>query len=235
MNIAICDDVISCQEDIKKHIEFYFNDNKIPLNIFQFDTTEKLLESDVIFDIAFLDVELGEENGIEAGKQLRLKNERLIIFVVTAYNRYLDDAFDLKAFRFLPKPIQAQRLYSALDSAIELLNNTFITFIESKTNKRIKIAVREIICVEISNRKTKITTENGTYFSNEKITYWRALLSASYFAIPHSSFIVNMNYSTDYKRTELKLKYKENEFSIPIAAKNQSEFRKTYFNFQSRN
>lgn len=234
MNIAICDDIISCQEDIEKHLIFYFNDNKIPLNIFKFSTTDELLKSDIIFDIAFLDVELGTENGIEAGKQLRLRNERLIIFVVTAHNRYLDDAFDLKAFRFLPKPIQAQRLYSALDSAIELLNNTFITFIESRTNKRIKIAVREIICVEISNRKTKITTENGVYLSNEKISHWRDVLSASYFASPHSSFIVNMNYSAEYKRTELKLKYKENEYLIPIAAKNQSEFRKTYFNFQSR-
>lgn len=234
MNIAICDDIKNCQEDIKKHIKFYFNDNKIPLNIFTFDTTETLLKSDIIFDIAFLDVELGEENGIEAGKQLRLKNERLIIFVVTAYNRYLDDAFDLRAFRFLPKPIQAQRLYSALDSAVELLNNTFITFIECQTNSRIKIAVREIISVEISNRKTKITTENGIYFSNEKISHWKDVLSASYFAIPHSSFIVNMNYSAEYKRTELKLRHKENEYTIPISAKNQSEFRKTYFNFQSR-
>lgn len=235
MNIAICDDIKSCQDDIIKHVRFYFNDNKIPLNIFAFDTTEMLLKSDIIFDIAFLDVEVGKNNGIEAGKQLRLKNDRLIIFVVTAYNRYLDDAFDLKAFRFLPKPIQAQRLYSALDSAIELLNNTFITFIEFKTNKRIKIAAREIIYVEISNRKTKITTENGVYFSNEKISHWRNALSASYFATPHSSFVVNMNYSVEYKRAELRLRYKENEYTIPIAAKNQSEFRKTYFNFQSRN
>ncbi len=235
MNIAICDDVKNCQNDIEKHLVFYFNDNKIPLNIFKFDTTDELLKSNIIFDIAFLDVELGTENGIEAGKQLRLRNERLIIFVVTAHNRYLDDAFDLKAFRFLPKPIQPLRLYTALDSAVELLNNTFITFIESKTNKRIRIAVREIIFVEISNRKTKITTENGIYFSDERILYWRDVLSASYFAVPHSSFIINMNYSAEYKRTELILKYKENEYKIPIAAKNQSEFRKTYFNFQSRN
>lgn len=235
MNIAICDDIKNCQEDIKKHIKFYFNDNKIPLNIFTFDTTEMLLKSDIIFDIAFLDVELGEENGLDAGKQLRLKNERIIIFVVTAYNKYLDDAFDLRAFRFLPKPIQAQRLYSALDSAVELLNNTFTTFLECRTNNRIKIAVREIIFVEISNRKTKIITENGIYFSNEKLSHWRDILSASYFAVPHSSFIVNMNYSSEYKRNELKLKHKENEYTIPIAARNQSKFRKTYFNFQSRN
>lgn len=234
MNIAICDDIKSCQEDIEKHLKFYFKDNRIPLNIFKYNTAKDLLKSDIIFDIAFLDVELEKENGIEAGKQLRQKNERLIIFVVTAYDRYLDDAFDLKAFRFLPKPIQATRLYSALDSVIELFNNTFIEFIEYKTNKRIRIAVREIIYVEIANRRTKITTEQGSYFSNKKISYWKEILSASYFAIPHSSFVVNMNYSAGYKRTELTLKYKDDKYSIPISAKNQSYFRKTYFNFQSR-
>lgn len=235
MNIAICDDIKSCQEDIEKHVKLYFNDNKIPLNIFKFDKTDSLLKSKIIFDIVFLDVELGEENGIEAGKQLRLKNERLIIFVVTAYNRYLDDAFDLRAFRFLTKPIQAERLYSALDSAIELLDNTFVTFIEAKTNKRIKISVREIIFIEIVNRKTKITTEKDVFLSNEKISYWKDRLSASYFAVPHSSFVVNMNYSAEYKRTELKLKCKDKVYVIPISARNQSKFKKAYFNFQSRN
>lgn len=234
MNIAICDDIRFCINDIEKHIKFYFNDNKIPLNIFEFSNTHELINSNIIFDILFLDVEVGQDNGIEAGKILRQKNERLIIFVITAYNRYLDDAFDLKAFRFLPKPIQAQRLYSALDSAIELLNNTFIEFIEYKTNKRIRIPLNEIVFVEIFNRKTKITSKTNTYISNEKISYWKSALSASYFAIPHSSFVVNMKFSYEYKRTELKLKCNKNIYTIPIAAKNQSEFRKIYFNFQSR-
>lgn len=235
MNIAICDDVKSCQEDIKKHIEFYFNDNKIPLNIFIFDTMEKLLKSDIIFDIAFLDVELGEDNGIEAGKLLRLKNERLIIFIVTAYNRYLDDAFDLKAFRFLPKPIQARRLYSALDVAVELLNNTYITFIESRTNKKIRLPVKEIIYAEIIKRKTKLITESGDYFSDEKISHWKDLLSASYFAVPHTSFIINMNYSAEYNKREITLKYKENKYIIPIASRKKTEIKKAYFKFQIRN
>lgn len=234
MNIAICDDIKSCQEDVEKHIRFYFNDNKIPLNVFKFSTTEELLASSIIYDIAFLDVELGEENGIEAGKKLRQRNERLIIFIVTAHNRYLDDAFDLRAFRFLPKPIQAQRLYTALDSAIEMLDNTFITFIESKSNSRIKVAVRKIIYAEITGRKTSIFTPCGSYISDKKISYWRDLLSASYFATPHNSYIVNMNYAVEYKRNELTLRYDKQIYKIPIAAKKQAQFRKTYFSFQSR-
>ena len=40
MNIAICDDEKSCQNDIMKHVNFYFNDNKIPCNILAFDNAE---------------------------------------------------------------------------------------------------------------------------------------------------------------------------------------------------
>lgn len=234
MNIAICDDEKSCQNDIMKHVKFYFNDNKIPCNILAFDNAEDLLNCNIVFDIAFLDVEIGEANGINVGKQLMLNNERLIIFIVTAYNRYLDDAFDLKAFRFLSKPIQPQRLYNALDSAVELLNNTIISFIECQENKRIKLALRDIIFVEICNRKTKITSVNGEYLSNEKISFWKDKLSASYFAIPHSSFIINMNYSFEYKRTQVKLKHNNNSYVVPISARNQSDFRRIYFKFQSR-
>lgn len=234
MNIGICDDMKNCCEDVEKHLKFYFNDNKIPYNIYSFTSAQEIIDSNIAFDIVFLDVEMPQMSGLELGKQLRLKNERLIIFIVTAYDRYLDDAFDLNAFRFLSKPIDALRLYSALDSALELLDNRYVTFLDKNTDGYIKVFMRDIVYIEIVGRKTMVVTEKQEYCSKEKYSYWKEKLCASYFAFPHSSYIVNMNYISRYDRVTAVLSFNNKEVLIPVASKKQSEFKKMFFKFVSR-
>ena len=117
MNIAICDDDKSFRDLLEKHLRNYFNDRNISLNIFQFPSGEKLLENQLLFDLVFLDVEMGNINGIDTGKELKRRNPHNIIFVITSYDGYLDDAFHIRAFRFLSKPLDIVRLYRALDDA----------------------------------------------------------------------------------------------------------------------
>lgn len=68
MNIAICDDDKSFRDLLEKHLRNYFNDRNISLNIFQFPSGEKLLENQLLFDLVFLDVEMGNINGIDTVK-----------------------------------------------------------------------------------------------------------------------------------------------------------------------
>ena len=128
MNIAICDDDKSFRDLLEKHLKNYFDERSIPLNFFQFSSGEDLLKSDMLFDLAFLDVEMEKINGIDTGKALKRKNPHNIIFVITSYEGYLDDAFKFHAFRFLSKPLNVVRLYKALDDAAELINNDIIVF-----------------------------------------------------------------------------------------------------------
>lgn len=232
MNIAICDDSDTDIDEIEKHLRLYFCTNGINLNVFKFNNGNDILNQNISFDMVFLDVEIEKENGLEIGKKLKAKYEHLIIFVVTAYDKYLDGAFDLSAFRFLSKPLNIQRLYTSLDSAVELLNDSYITFIESKNSNRIKLHLNDIILVEVDNRLTKIISTQGVFYSKNKISYWKEKLNASFYAIPHFSYIINMNYTTSHKRNEVTLTYKDDDYNVPISAPNQSAFRKKYFKFQ---
>ena len=74
MNIAICDDDKSFRDLLEKHLKNYFDERSIPLNFFQFSSGEDLLKSDMLFDLAFLDVEMEKINGIDTGKALKRKN-----------------------------------------------------------------------------------------------------------------------------------------------------------------
>lgn len=235
MNIAICDDEKRFRDFLEKNLRTYFDEKSIALNIFQFSSGEELLNAELQFDLVFLDVQMENMNGIDTGKVLRYKNPHGITIVITAYDGYLDDAFQIRAFRFLPKPLDVLRLYKALDDASELLNNEIIVFYDINSGENVRIYTNDVIYLEIVKKKTKIVTVNGTYYSKEKIGYWQNRLNGISFACPHASFIVNIDYSILHTRTQIILAKKDldgnilERFEIPISSKNQAEIKRRFF------
>ncbi|MDD5796490.1 MAG: response regulator [Oscillospiraceae bacterium] len=84
------------------------------------------MENNVSYDLAFLDIQMNEINGIPLAKNLMARNSKVVIFFVTAYNGYQDDAVDLRAFRFFEKPFDAARLYSGLDKAMGCIDESYV-------------------------------------------------------------------------------------------------------------
>ena len=235
MNIAICDDDRAFRAFLEDSLRNYFDEKSISLNIFQFKNGEELLKDELLFDLVFLDVEMESINGIETGKELKKRNPHNIIFVITSYNGYLDDAFKINAFRFLSKPLDVTRLYKALDDANDLLKNDIVVFNDISTGVDVRIYTKDIILLEIDGRKTKIITVNGKYLSKDKITDWKLRLNGISFVCPHSSYIVNLDYSIRHTRTELVLAKKDldgniiERYSVAIAPKKQAHIKKAFF------
>lgn len=235
MNIAICDDDKKFREFLETQLKNYYDERSIPLNFVHFSSGEEILEHNLLFDLVFLDIEMGNINGIVTGKELKKKNPHCIVFIITSYDKYLDDAFSIRAFRFLPKPLNIVRLYHALDDAAELINNDIIVFYDTKENKNVRIYTNDIIYLEIEKRKTKITTVNGVYYSNEKISVWKNKLNGISFVSPHSSYIANLDYSINHTRTMLVLAKKDidgnivEKYEIAIAPKRQTEIKRMFF------
>ena len=234
MNIAICDDDKSFRDLLEKHLRNYFNERSIALNFFQFGSGEELLDNQLLFDLVFLDVEMGNINGIDTGTELKKRNPHNIIFVITSYDGYLDDAFKIRAFRFLSKPLSIVRLYKALDAA-ELINNDIIVFYDVDTSSDVRVYTNDIIYIEIEKKKTKIVTVDNIYHSNEKIGIWKNKLNGISFVSPHSSYIANLDYSIKHTRTLLVLAKKDldgniiERYEINIAPKKQAEIKRLFF------
>jgi len=66
-------------------------------------------------DIAFLDIEMAEMNGIVLAEKLLRKMPELDILFVTAYNHYATEAFDTNAIDYILKPVRLERLQKALE------------------------------------------------------------------------------------------------------------------------
>ena len=119
MQIAICDDDPMIIKALQKDLEQYFR--KLHLScppISQFTSGEALLNNKEEKDIVFLDVEKPWLIGIYVGNTLRERYPNILIFIVTSFMEYLDDAMRFHVFRYLSKPIDRQRLFRNLDDAL---------------------------------------------------------------------------------------------------------------------
>jgi two-component SAPR family response regulator len=68
-------------------------------------------------DIAVLDIEMPEMNGIELGKQLREYCPGIALIYITGYKEYAYDAFQLEASAYLNKPFTRNDIERAIERA----------------------------------------------------------------------------------------------------------------------
>lgn len=230
MRIAICDDLTECRLSVKCYASEYFKLHHIEYSIDEFKTGAALLKSDGIYDILFLDIELGDSNGIAIAKEIQKKYKNTVILVVTAYHQYLDDAMDIQVTRYIDKPATQSRIFSALDKALSVINESVIT-LHIKDSQVARLKVSDIIYAEAKFKGVFIYTKETVYRIKETMKQLRSMLTASCFAVPHNSYIVNMNYIRDFQRDEITLAEPYSNIRISVATRKQAEFKRRFLDF----
>lgn len=230
MRIAICDDIVEYRLSVKAYVVEYFKMHNLDCIINEFENGTDLLYSTENYDILFLDIELGDSNGIEIAKEMQARDKHTVILIVTSYHQYLDDAMDINVTRYIDKPVSQNRIFSALDKALSIINESVITF-TTKDHQIARLRCSDIVYVEAKFKGVYIYTKNGNYRVKEPIKQLRSILSGSCFAVPHNSYIVNLNYITDFKRDEITLADPYANIKISIATRKQAEFKRRFLDF----
>lgn len=228
MKIIICDDNLNIISEIKEMLNEYSAIKNISLEISTFDNGNAVLDSNENYNIAILDVEMPDMNGIALGEELRKRNKQIVLIYLTAHSQYLDSALNLNAARFFEKPIDKDRFFSGMDNALERIDNTTINFFIRNDKTQVRVTAESIIYIEISHRKTKVVTEDKTYFTTHTLDYFKDKLVSSIFAQPHKSYIINFNFITAYERDEIVL---DGQYKFPVSRSKQTEFHKSFVRF----
>ena len=231
MKILICDDEQQYVDELKIHIENFMQSRVADFTINTANNPQAVADSNEIYQLAFLDIQMNELNGISLAKNLKERNNKIVIFFVTSYNDYQDEAMDLRAFRFFEKPLNADRLYSGLEKAMEYIDESYVDFYVWTDNEHKQILVDDVIYVERGNRQVTLVTTQGNFTTRESFDEWCAILKNSFFYRVHKSFIVNLHYVTGYKYSEL---FVQNNVRIPIASRRQTDFHKFWFAYLRR-
>lgn len=105
IRVAICEDEVVFMEKIKKDIAFYFSKFNKESTIDTFNSGEDLIKSidKEKFNIYFLDIEIGEEDGVRIAEYIRKRDKNAILIFVTNKNERVYEVFSLDTFGFVRK------------------------------------------------------------------------------------------------------------------------------------
>ena len=230
MRIVMCDDDDRVLIQLERYLREYFQKKGIRQPEYQaFSSGDQLLESGCEADLAFLDVEMQGRSGIYVGKALMEKNHRVLVFILTAYPDYLDEAMNFRVYRYLSKPLDKDRLFRNMNQAMRDCSRLHQkTAIETKKETCV-CYVDEIVCVEASAGKVLVHTVGQTYESVESMGFWRKTLDSGRFYCSYRSFLVNLEYVSSYNAQSICLRYGGGkEMTAYLARRKYREFKRVY-------
>lgn len=232
MKILICDDEQSYVDALTESITAYMSEHCINADIYSTTSSTDILNNSATYDLVFLDIQMPDADGISIAKELKERNGKVVIFFVTNFDEYQDEAMDLHAFRFFEKPFNAQRLYASLDKALQYIDESYVDLFLSSNGEQIQILVDNIVYIERANRKITMHTSDGNeYVTKENLDEWMSKLPNTFFYQVHKSFIVNLHFITKNSYTEL---YLNDTIRVPVASRKQADFHKYWFNYLKR-
>ena len=201
MRILICDDDVLIIEQLQKYIINFFENIGVKCpELVCFSDGESLLSDKGEKDILFLDIEMPGINGIYVGNELKRANNNIIIFIVTSYFEYLDEAMRFHVFRYLSKPLDKQRFFRNMKDAVDLYNTITIKIpVETKQGMH-TLPASSVIAIEAQGRKITVHTTLCDFESIHNMQYWLELLPKNRFFQTHRSFIINFEHVTDFDR-----------------------------------
>lgn len=230
IHVAICDDDVAITGSLETMLQEIAKRNFVQIETEVFwdgKQLVKVIERGVYFDIVFLDIEMGQEDGITIARRIREIDKNVLIIYATSHESYMKESFEVRPFRFLVKPIGEEMLAACFREAYEEISGNDSYFRYNYQRLSYKIPMRDILYFESDKRKIYIATEKRMFELYGKLKEIEKNLenSKAVFLRVHQSFLVN------YKHVEV-LAYDfivmDNGKRIPISEDRRKQISKRY-------
>lgn len=233
ISIAVVDDSkILCDYIKEQCLQFYKEDDKDVI-IDCFLNGSLLLESKRQYDLIFLDIELGIDNGIEIARRLRKKDKQVQIVIVSGYEKYKADAYSIHCFDYLDKPLTKEKIDYILNEISEYkdIENDKDYIILKTLQGTKKIYLSSIMYCEYKERKLFIYTLSHTYDLYISLAELYNDLQDKGFALTHRAFILNLDKIKLIKNDRVIL---ENNSEVPLSRSKKKDFLIAFENYMNR-
>ena len=201
LTIGICDDEKEIRDKIKNVVKKTMFDDDRDYRVKKFSSGEELLQENVgEIDILFLDILMGDINGMDTARKIRENDKNMEIIFITSLVDYISDGYEVRAYRYLLKPVD--------DDGIK------------------KIYQRDILYIEVLNRKVIIHSEKGNSETRQTLSEIKNELDSNMFYHCQKSFIVNLDYINKIKGYTAVL---DNGKDIPIGRTKYKDLKEKFF------
>ena len=225
MKFALCDDDEKFTLQLRETVSLCMDEHGVAFRTDLFTSGTDFLNSHTDYDIVFMDIYLGTENGIEIAENWARSHDSLFIFISTS-REYAVEAFSLNAAHYLVKPCTDRDVRTWIDRCLARLKTHPDAILELKTHEgTVPIPESSIIYAEVFNKTLVVHALNGDFTSRTPLdTVARALDPARFLRIQRS-YLVNMHFIDVFSSDHVVLK---NGVTAGLSRKNRSQLKKQY-------
>ena len=186
MKIAICDDEQVIGTQLRALVSDYFTRAGMEHRIDVFTTADALLAATTVYDLLFLDCQLGDITGIELGRRLRERLPSAEIIFISAYEQFLFESYEVRNFRYLLKPLDAEKINRTLDDYMLSWHDRKPVFVMTD----LSLPAEDLVYIEVIGNYTSAVTMDSSYRSRKSLAdYERELDPGTFFRINKSVII----------------------------------------------
>ena len=230
MKIAICDDKPLLHNDLKKCLEKYAKDRRLVFVYDDFTNGSDLLASRIEYDIIFMDYQMDGPDGLETCRRLRKKNSDAAIIFLTGFPHIVFDAFEVNTYRFLVKPIDMEKLSSAMDDYLADHDDDKFIIIKTDDNNR-RIRRDDIIYAEASDKYCCIRTTDENILFKKTLSEFEKLLPQDRFFRTHRTYLVGFRHIVSHTSADILFDNKEKAL---ISKLKYGAFKKAFVDYVKR-
>lgn len=233
MNVLVCDDDRQVVDSVIESLKHQIEETNTASKFYGFSQPSQVNLS-LPYDIALLNIDMGEINGIDFARKLRAENGNIVIIFITNFIQYAPEGFEVQAFRYLLKADLSIKLPSYFDSAVqEVLRRKQLVTI-SINSEIIDVPVNDILYLE-SHRRTIIMhllDENRqAYQFYGNITELSEKIEPLGFLRIQKSYLVNMHYIELFQYNRVQMR---GGLCLTPSEKNYSELKQKYLQWRGK-
>ncbi len=126
-------------------------------------------------DLLFLDIDLGDETGIEVAAWVAKNYPDMITIFITGHREFAEEAFEVEAAGYLVKPYDIKKMENVVRKAVDLLSKRSVPemtneIVITDENVKKKINRRDIFFIQRQQSKSIIQTKDKEYQVYETLT-----------------------------------------------------------------
>ncbi|HBY3422125.1 TPA: response regulator transcription factor, partial [Clostridioides difficile] len=165
-------------------------------------------------DILLLDIQMGQINGIDTARKVRVLDDKVEIIFITALIEYALEGYEVRAYRYLIKPVKYNNLKDNIINCIKEVDIKNKYIVVKVQGSQTKLNVNEIAYIEVQKETITIHTLNEVYKINGTMSNIEKEIDCSRFFRCHKSFLVNLEHVKSIKQYVAIL---ENSKEVPVS------------------
>ncbi len=228
MRIAVCDDLPVCRQEIIDVVTKgnYFNQS---IEWFEFNNGTALLNAlPMNYDVVFLDIVLNDSNGIDIGVELRKRNPKVILILVSAYPQYAIAAYECEPLYFLPKPFVDNDLHRVFTKVMQKYHYYHQTYALHTGKQIIPLDIFQTQYVDVYKKHLRFHTTKEVYQEKGSISNIYNQFIPFGFCRVSRSCLVNMHH---IKRIDSHDVVLQNNERLLISVRQRPTLMKTFTDF----